>query len=203
MINAAPTEGPPGDAERETIRHLELLPSEPFVLFVGALRRVKGVAELLAAYERLSNPPPLVLIGTLEPDSPSVFPAGVHVLQDFPHEAVMAAWDRSMFGVFPSHFPEPLGTVVCEAMSRGKPAIGTAPGGHTDMIRDGETGLIVPRGDVPALTAAMRLLIDDQDMRTRLGEAARERATHFTAAVSIPRIEQLYDTLLYDRSSRG
>ena len=174
---------------------LDLLPNEPFILFVGALRRIKGIAELIAAHGCLNDPPPLVLIGTVEPDTPTI-PGNVAVLRDAPHSVVMEAWERSLFGVFPSQFPEPLGTVVCEGMSRGKPVIGTAPGGHTDMIVDGLTGLLVPRHDVNALAAAMQRLIDDSDLRGRLGAQARLRARDFTAATSIPRLEAMYARLL-------
>jgi glycosyltransferase involved in cell wall biosynthesis len=176
--------------------YLEQLPAEPFLLFVGALRRVKGVEQLLAAYERLNDPPPLVLIGTIERDSPSAFPSSARVLTDFPHAAVMAAWERCIFGVLPSLWPEPFGTVVCEAMSRGKAVIGTTPGGHVDMIVNGETGFLVPAGDVAALATAMQRLISDPDLRERFGAAGRVRAQLFTSEVAIPRLERLYEQLV-------
>ncbi len=173
---------------------LEQLPNEPFMLFIGALRRVKGIEELLAAYQLLDDPPPLVLIGTIEPDSPTSFPPGVTVLRDVPHQAVIAAAGsrHCLFGVMPSTLPEPFGTVVCEVMSQGKPVIGTRPGGHTDMIVEGENGFLVPRGDVAELARAMQRLISNPEERERLGAAARERARLFTAEISIPRLERLY-----------
>ena len=174
------------------------LPSEPFMLFIGALRRVKGVAELIAAYGLLKDPPLLVLIGTAEPDSPAEFPPGVRVLLDVPHESVMAAanFEHCLFGVMPSLLPEPFGTVVLEVMSHAKPVIGTSPGGHADMIIDGETGLLVPSGDVEALARAMQTLISDPVSRNRMGEAAQECAGRFTAEQSIPRLERLYEQLV-------
>ena len=177
---------------------LNRLPDEPFMLFIGAFRRVKGIPELLAAYQQLDDPPLLVLIGTMEPDSPSEFPAGVRVLTDVPHEAVLAAAGSShcLFGVMPSFLPEPFGTVVCEVMSQGKAVIGTEPGGHTDMLVNGKSGLLVPRGDIEALAAAMQLLISDSDLRERLGSNARVRAQQFTAEVLLPRLERLYDQLV-------
>jgi len=171
---------------------LRELPEEPFMLFVGALRRVKGVEELLAAYQLLDTPPPLVLIGTMEPDTPKSFPPGVRVLTNFPHAAVMEAWGRCLFGVLPSLWAEPFGTVVCEAMSRGRPVIATYPGGHTDMVVDGETGLLVQRGDVEGLASAMRFLLENVDERERLAAAAAVRAEQFTVGVALPRIEHLY-----------
>ncbi len=64
----------------------------------------------------------------------------------------MAAWDRAMFGVMPSLWPEPFGATVAEGMNRGKPVIGTTLGGHVDMIGE-DAGLLVPQGDVGALAA--------------------------------------------------
>ncbi len=179
--------------------YLRQLPAEPFILFVGALRRVKGIPQLLAAYERLDQPPPLVLLGTVETDTPRTFPPGVVVVEKAPHAAVIAAWDRSLFGVFPSILPEPLGSVVYEGMSRGRAVIGTVPGGHTDMIIPGQTGLLVPLGDVNALVGAMQQLLGDPALRERLGENAREHAKLFTAAVSVPRFEQFYYDLIQGR----
>lgn len=175
--------------------YLRLLPASSFILFVGALRVVKGLEQLLAAYERLNSPPPLVLVGTVERDTPRVFPSGVVVLEEFPHEAVMRAWDRCLFGVVPSLWPEPLGSVVYEGMSRGKAVIGTSPGGHTDMIVDGKTGLLVKAGDTESLADAMQRLIEDANLRERLGRAAKERAGLFKARVNVPRFEELYRRL--------
>jgi len=182
---------------------LDELPSEPFILFVGAFRRIKGLEQLYAAYAMLDDPPPLVLLGTVEPDTPLPFPPGVTVLTDVPHAAVLGAWDKALFGVLPSQFPEPLGTVVFEAMSRGKPVIATKPGGQTDMVVDGETGFLVDRGDVAGLATAMQLLIGDPGLRMRLGDAGRRRSDLFTADISIPRIERLYaDALARRRRTR-
>lgn len=181
-------------------KYVDQLPADQYILYVGALRRVKGVNQLLAAYQCLSSPPPLVLVGTLEFDSPREFPPGVIVLQNFPHDAVMAAWERCLFGVIPSLWPEPLGSVVYEGMSRGKAVIGTAPGGHTDMIAPGETGLLVPAGDVRALTQAMTDLIEQPALRERFGRAAKDRAGLFTASIAVPQFERVYQ-LLIDRST--
>jgi glycosyltransferase involved in cell wall biosynthesis len=192
-----------GQVEDASIQsYLAQLPSEPFILFVGALRVVKGIKPLLAAYERQANPLPLVLIGTIESDTPREFPPGAMVLQNFPHRAVLAAWERALFGVVPSLWPEPLGSVVHEGMSRGKAVIGTTPGGHTDMLVDGESGLLVPSGDVDALAAAMRRLLDDAALRERLGRAALERARLFTAGNAVPEFEHLYRQILAEARPR-
>ncbi len=179
--------------------YTDQLPIEPFILFVGALRKVKGLEPLMQAYTQLKNAPPLVLIGLPAHDTPTEWPVGVKVLNNFPHDAVMAAWERSLLGVAPSLWPEPFGNVVHEAMSKGKPMIGTTPGGHTDMILEDETGYLIKPGDAEALRDAMQRLIDDPDLRERLGVAARERSKMFTSEYSVPRFEQLYYEVI-DRS---
>jgi glycosyltransferase involved in cell wall biosynthesis len=107
----------------------------------------------------------------------------------------MAAWNRCLFGVTPSVWPDPLPAVVREGMVSGKAMVGTAVGGIVDMIIDGETGLLVPPGDVEALASAMQRLIESPDLRERLGRASRERAQMFAPEAVVPRFEQLYTQL--------
>jgi glycosyltransferase involved in cell wall biosynthesis len=171
---------------------LERLPKEPFILFVGAFRRLKGIDELIQAHQQLDSPPPLVMVGIKTPDTPESFPDGVTALTAVPHATVMAMWDRALFGVFPSKWPEPLATVVHEAMSSGRPVIGTVPGGHEDMIDDGETGFLVPGGDAKALAGVMARLVEDDALRERLGREARQRASRFTREAIVPQLERFY-----------
>lgn len=168
------------------------LPADPFILFVGGFREIKGIYELFTAYESLADPPPLVLVGTMTSDSPSSFPEGSTVIEDVPHATVMAIWDHALFGVLPTKAPEALGNVVHEAMSKGRAMIGTRPGGQEDMIEDEVTGLLVPGGDVAALREAMRRLIEDKALRERIETRARERSRAFTPEVVMPQIEALY-----------
>ncbi len=192
---AVPPEGPLTDA---VAADLARLPEEPFMLFVGALRHEKGTEELLEAYTRLRDAPLLVLVGTIEPDTPAAFPPGVVVLTDFSHGAVLRAWERALFGVFPSLLPEPLGTVVCEAMTQGRAVVGTRPGGHVDVIEDGVSGLLVDQGDVEGLSAALQRLIDDPAARERMGDAARVRGEAFRIGAVVTRFEELYAAVLGD-----
>jgi glycosyltransferase involved in cell wall biosynthesis len=174
---------------------LARLPQEPFILFVGAFRKVKGLETLFDAYRQLASPPPLVLMGTYERDSPANFPPEAVVLTDVPNAAVMAAWDKAMFGVMPSLWPEPLGATVAEGMSRGRPVIGTQLGGHADMLTD-SAGVLVPQGDVGALREAMEGLIADPERREKMGRAAAERARSFRAENVLPRFEEAYRSVI-------
>jgi len=180
----------PGEAVEEAI--LARLPEDRFILFAGALRGVKGIAELCAAYERLDDPPPLVLAGPPAPETPTEFPYGVTVLTSVPHPTLMAIWDRALFGVFPSKWPEPLGNVVFEAMGRGRAVIGTRPGGHEDMIEDGRTGLLVEAGDVEGLRRAMVRLLGSPELREAFGRRGRERVRAYSPEAVLPELERLY-----------
>jgi glycosyltransferase involved in cell wall biosynthesis len=64
-------------------------------------------------------------------------------------------------------------TTLLEAMAMGKAVIVTQTKGQTDVVVDGETGIYVPPRDVPALRAAILTLMEDNERRMRLGEAAR------------------------------
>jgi glycosyltransferase involved in cell wall biosynthesis len=179
------------------------LPATPFILFVGSLQLRKGLVPLMEAYRRLVSPPPLVVIGYEAWGMLDHYPPGVIVLKNIPHADVMAAWRQCLFGVLPSLWPEPLGSVVYEGMSRGKAVIGTTPGGHTDMIVQGETGFLVPPGDVAALVDAMQCLIARPDLCERFGQAGRTRSTLFTAEVVVPQFERLYNQLVRQGFSDG
>ncbi|CUX58795.1 MULTISPECIES: glycosyltransferase family 4 protein [Agrobacterium] len=69
---------------------------------------------------------------------------------------------------------EPFGRVVVEAMMCGRPVVATRGGGVTEIIRDGETGLLVPPGDASALAAALGAILYDPALAQRLGESGRE-----------------------------
>jgi len=72
--------------------------------------------------------------------------------------------------------PEPLGTVVIEAMALGRPLVAPAHGGGAEMGDDGITALLFEPGNADSLATALRRLHDDELLRTRLGEAARVKA---------------------------
>ena len=149
------------------------------------------MGRLLAAYQELSDPPPLVLIGPAGPFA-TEFPPGVTVLYDLPHAAVMAAWLRSTIGVVPSVFPDPCPTTAIEAMAAGVPVIATRVGGLPDIVADGETGRLVEVNDVTGLGAALVDLHNDPKSRLRMSNAGRERARLFMAKSVIDRLEEIY-----------
>jgi glycosyltransferase involved in cell wall biosynthesis len=87
-----------------------------------------------------------VLVGTEWAGSPSNYPQGGIVIKNASHDFVMEAFGRCLFSVVPSLWPEPFGQVAVEAMAVHKPVIASAHGGLTDIVIDGETGLLVEPG---------------------------------------------------------
>lgn len=81
--------------------------------------------------------------------------------------------------VLPS-WDEAFGVVYLEAMAHGKPVIACQGEGISDIITDGENGLLVPPRDTAALTAALRRLVTDREYASRIGEAGRKRASLLT-----------------------
>lgn len=83
-----------------------------------------------------------------------------------------------------SVLPEPFGQVVVEGMAAGCAVIATRPGGPEEIIDHGVNGLLVDAGDRAQLTRALDRLIADQELRTKLADAARVRAHDFDIAES-------------------
>jgi glycosyltransferase involved in cell wall biosynthesis len=71
---------------------------------------------------------------------------------------------------------EGLPVSVLEAMAAELPVVASHVGGVPELVVDGKTGLLVPPGDPHELAAALRLLVDDRDLRRRLGASGRVRA---------------------------
>lgn len=95
---------------------------------------------------------------------------------------------------------EPFGQVIVEGMAAGKPVVATRGGGVPEIVLDGQTGLLVPMGDVPAMADAILLLLDDPAGARRLGRLGRSRVgEHFTTALTARRVEDIYERLLSRR----
>lgn len=106
--------------------------------------------------------------------------------------------------VMPSIWPESFGLVVVEAMAQGKPVISSSVGALSEIIVDGESGLLVRPGDPAALSDAVLRLIGDPALRERLGQAARRRAeSHFQANTYLSQFAHLYDRLLLPTATRN
>ncbi len=100
--------------------------------------------------------------------------------------------------------PEPFGRVLIEGMALGKPIVATNGGGVPEIVLDGETGFLVPGGDVGAMTAALRRLLADSALRERFGAAGARRArSHFSLESYVPAVEAVYDAVLAEHGRLG
>jgi glycosyltransferase involved in cell wall biosynthesis len=167
-----------------------------YLIFVGALGRHKGLHTLLAAYERLEQRLPLVLMGTPRGDTPSALPPGVRLETNVPHARVMAALAGAAVAAVPSEWPEPFGQTAVEAMLCSRPVVAGDVGALREVVIDGRNGLRVPPRDAASLARAIDSLLSDPGLADRLGRNGREDAKQYLCSAVVPRIETLYyDTL--------
>lgn len=98
--------------------------------------------------------------------------------------------------VVPSKRPDPLPNSALEAAAGGLPLVAAAHGGLTEIVRDGETGLLVPPGDADALASALERLAADPGLRSRLGEAAAADARErFGRDRMLAQLEDAYERI--------
>ena len=100
--------------------------------------------------------------------------------------------------VHASTIGEPFGQVIIEGMAAGKPVVATNGGGVPEIVEDGQTGLLVPMGDVPAMASAICQILSDPVSAKAMGVRARQRvADHFTMEQTARRVEAVYAELLH------
>ena len=92
---------------------------------------------------------------------------------------------------------EGISRVVLEAMALGKPVIGTDINGINSVVRDGETGILVPLKNPKAIAAAMDVIVEDVARARRMGEAARRFIlTHYSPERAVEQYEEIYRELI-------
>jgi glycosyltransferase involved in cell wall biosynthesis len=190
---------------------------------VGHLRRIKGWADLLHAAALLRDLPLDVTFvgGGVRPPAYYGTPPGrvvraLGIAEDDEGEAQALAAelgldDRVTFAPYTEHldriypgldvvtFPNRgvgLGRPVLEAAAYGKPVVASGSRDGGGVLLPETTGLLVPPADPTALAAALRRLVEDEALRTRLGAAALEHArTHFDPAANAVRTMAIYASL--------
>lgn len=155
--------GPPGETG-EPVR----------VLFVGGDFERKGGPELLACLEGPLGARCRVDLVTAEAVAPRPNLA-VHRGLAPNSPALLRLFAQADLFVLPSH-GECLSIALMEAGAAGLPLVTTAVGALPEAVRPGRSGLVVPPGDPSALATALSSLVDDADLRRRMGRAAHELA---------------------------
>ncbi|NLU73931.1 glycosyltransferase family 4 protein [Streptomyces sp. HNM0575] len=118
-----------------------------------------------------------------------------HVFLMGPANPIEAEWAKGAICAVTSSL-ESFGMTIVEAMRCGLPVVATdCPHGPKEIIRDGEDGLLVPTGDVGAISGALLRLIDDDALRLRMGSAALTASARFDPADVAARYEDLMTSL--------
>ena len=169
------------------------------VLFVGTVKRQKGIQELFQGIPRIlqAAPQATFTIAGRYPEDPadtcspgslmqSLLPPGsndgpafsasarVRFLGQVPREELPLLYRRAAVAVFPS-YGEAFGLACVEAMSCGAAVVSTKGGSGSEIVEAGKSGLLVEPGDSRALASAIIRLLNDAALRSRLGSAARSR----------------------------
>ena len=199
-----PGDPPEIDTDRAAVRAEFGWPADaPLVLFAGRLMPQKGVDDLIAALDILQHVRPQLktLIAGAGPQR-SELEETAHAFQlddkvkflghreDVPR--LLAASDLL---VLPSLY-EGMPNIVLEAMRHRKPVVATAAPGTTEVVVDGETGLLVPVKNFQGLARAIRQMIDDPELSRKFGEAGRARVElEFGVDRMVTRFAELYETI--------
>lgn len=174
--------------DRRAARAMLGVPADaPLLLMAGRISPWKGQHIFVEALARLRVAHPTahgVIVGLAEEADGPGYAASVQALAqslgqgDYLH---MAGFQRDMppllaaadVVVHCSVKPEPFGRVIIEGLAAGRPVVASAAGGAAEIISDGVDGLLTPAGDAPALAAALQRLLEDSELRARLGQAGR------------------------------
>ncbi|WP_045741279.1 glycosyltransferase family 4 protein [Actinoplanes rectilineatus] len=115
-----------------------------------------------------------------------------HVFRMGGYAPLEAEWVKGSIAAVTSD-KESFGMTIVEAMRCGLPVVSTAcPVGPAEIIEDGVDGLLVPTGDVDAIAGGLLRLMNDQDLRARMGTAARENARRYDPVPIAAAYESLF-----------
>jgi len=204
VIGGAADEPLPADAARFRARIGST--GGPLVVFAGQLYRYKGVPLLVAAGEALRARGVEVELAFLGPEtrfSRSFFSRHrrpwIHVLGRVDNQTKWDAIEAATVVCVPSE-QESFGRIYVEAWSKGKPVVATRIPAVSEVVTDGESGLLIDPGSVDQLARALERLVGDPALSERLGKRGRsEVASRFNWPAVVRRVESVYEALLAAR----
>jgi glycosyltransferase involved in cell wall biosynthesis len=187
--------------DRQAARDVLGIPTDlKIVMFVADWLRDhrKGLDLLLAAVKELGHDVGLLLIGHGFRDQK----VGIQCfnVQNISDERLLSfVYSAADLLIVPTR-QDNLPNVILEGMACGIPVVAFDVGGVSDLVRDGRTGLLVPPEDVSALSRAMRVLITDDALRTRLSAESRAVAvTEYSLRHQAERYRKAYGQILERR----
>lgn len=164
----------------------------------GALDTLDAVAYLIAEGRRLR-----LIVSGIGPDSDAVaarvhelgLEAQTEITGYADYDAAPSVYKRGDIFLSPT-YAEGFSNTILEAMASGLPVVSCFAVGVVDCLRDGENGLLVTPGDIPALTGAIARLLDDADLRRHLAETAYDEAKRlYSWPVIAAQITGIYEGL--------
>ena len=186
-------------------RALHLPEEAAIVAFTGRLERWKGVFDLVEAVARLPMRPQIVACGDgkdrveLERTARERGVA-LHLLGAVGQDVVASAYAAADVFALPSH-REGMPSVVAEAMLAGRAVVASNAGGTAEIVRDGETGIVHPIGDVDALAAGLARVLREPEFRESCERrAAAYAAAHLTWRANAARYDEIYREITGTRS---
>jgi glycosyltransferase involved in cell wall biosynthesis len=193
----------PRPRDAELARSVGIDPADPVVGTVGNLRPVKNHAMLLRAFAIVVERFPaakLVLVGEGD-QRPRLEALAAELRLGASVKFLGARSDvpqlLPLFDVFAvSSDSEGLSLAIAEAMACELPVVATDVGGNPETVVHGETGILVPAGDAPAMAGALIELLAQPARRRAFGEAGRRRAqAEFSLEGMVRQYEALYESL--------
>ncbi|MBI3797390.1 MAG: glycosyltransferase family 4 protein [Deltaproteobacteria bacterium] len=178
----------------------------PTIAFAGRFMHQKGAEVLLRAFGKVVErvPQARLLLAGDGPDRQALdrlitalgVSSHVSLLGHLPRAEVEHHFASAWVQAVPSRFAESFGLVAVEAMMRGTAVVASASDGLTEIVRDGQTGFLVPPADAGALAEALVRILSNRELAERLGEAGREVAlTHFRWETYLDKIVEVYLTI--------
>ena len=167
------------------------------IVFVGQAVERKGLPVLLRAFEALREhvPAELQIVGATEEEvSPLLLDGrGVEVLGKVSDDRKRRALEEADVLCAPSLGGESFGMVLTEAFAAGTPVVASDIAGYRDVVRDGEDGILVPRGDATELAEALRDHWLEPERRAAMGVAAFEHAERYAWPRVAAEVLEVYD----------
>ena len=183
------------------------------VAFVGRMLRSKGVLDAVAAIRALrarGENVELLLAGSPDDNRDSLSEAELAALAAEPGiewlgqvKDVREVWRRAAIAVLPTSYGEGVPLALLEAAACERAIVATDTPGCRDVVRNGETGLLVPRNDAAALMEAIAMLAADPARRQRMGRAGRALVEReFAAPLIAEQTLALYREMMRERAER-
>jgi len=181
----------------------ELMDGKKNILFVGRMDPRKGVKVIIDAFTQLAGD---------VPDARLIVVGGGVLIHYYKRFVAKELRDRILFTnyvstnmlpryfasadvcCFPASGGESFGIVLVEAMAAGKPIVASDIMGYRGVLDDGIQGFLAEKGNAASFADKLLLLLSDDGLRARMGEAGRKKAkSHYSWVSIVDRLEQLYE----------